>query len=160
MLPIKSILHPTDFSQQSEAAFALACSLAKDYDAELIVIHVAPPPEILHGAYFNAPPSPPEDLTVLKEQLFAVRPEDPAVRVEYFFLRGDPAEEILHAAEKNGCDLIVLGTHGRTGLGRLLMGSVAEHVLREAKCPVVTVKNPVFMETAEEEEKVSVRSPA
>ncbi len=158
MLPIKSILHPTDFSQQSEAAFHLACSLAKDYQAELIIIHVEPPQEVAYGAYFNAPPSPPEDVEALKEQLFDMQPDDPSLRVEYFFLRGDPAQQILRAAEKNHCDLIVLGTHGRTGLGRLLMGSVAEHVLREANCPVVTVKNPVVFEAESEEATASAET--
>ena len=57
-------------------------------------------------------------------------------------LIGDEAEEIVHLAQEEGYDLIVIGTHGRTGLGRLLMGSVAEKVLRRAPCPVLTIKHP------------------
>ena len=60
---------------------------------------------------------------------------------------GDPATQIVRVAQETRCDLIVLGTHGRTGLGRLLMGSVAEQVLRKAPCPVLTVKTP-FPETS------------
>jgi nucleotide-binding universal stress UspA family protein len=63
--------------------------------------------------------------------------------VEHWIFQGDPATEILAAAEKIKCDLIVMGTHGRTGLGRLLMGSVAEQVVRKAPCPVLTVKTPL-----------------
>jgi hypothetical protein len=60
--------------------------------------------------------------------------------------KGDPAEEILRVAEETKCDLIMIGTHGRTGLGRLLMGSVAEQVVRKAHCPVLTVKAPLQTE--------------
>ena len=63
--------------------------------------------------------------------------------VETRLRQGDAAEEILSSAEELGCDLIVMGTHGRSGLGRLLMGSVAESVLRKARCPVLTVKSPL-----------------
>jgi nucleotide-binding universal stress UspA family protein len=62
------------------------------------------------------------------------------IRVEHHLREGDPATEILALAQEIGCDLIVIGTHGRTGVGRLLMGSVAEAVLRRAPCPVLTVK--------------------
>jgi len=64
------------------------------------------------------------------------------VRFEHKLLVGDPASAIVEAAEEENVDLIVLGTHGRTGLTRLLMGSVAENVVRKAKCPVLTVKHP------------------
>jgi nucleotide-binding universal stress UspA family protein len=64
------------------------------------------------------------------------------VAVEQRLAEGDPAAEILHLATDTGCDMIVLGTHGRTGLDRLLMGSVAEQIVRKAPCPVLTVKAP------------------
>jgi nucleotide-binding universal stress UspA family protein len=60
--------------------------------------------------------------------------------MEYKLAKGDPASPIIKVAEEMACDLIVLGTHGRTGLGRVLMGSVAEHVMRSAPCPVLVVK--------------------
>jgi nucleotide-binding universal stress UspA family protein len=64
------------------------------------------------------------------------------VRVEHRLVAGDPGAEILRAAREEPCDLIVMGTHGRTGLGRVLLGSVAEQVVRRAPCPALTVKAP------------------
>jgi nucleotide-binding universal stress UspA family protein len=72
-----------------------------------------------------------------------MRPSDPKVRVRYLLVEGNPAAEILSAAREGNCDLIVMGTHGRTGLNRLLMGSVAEEVVRKAPCPVLTVRADV-----------------
>jgi nucleotide-binding universal stress UspA family protein len=141
MLPIRTILHPTDFSDRSQNAFKLACALARDYAACLLVVHVVPTPLAVYVEGMVAEP-----LTEFRDevhaQLCALRPDDPAVRPEYFTLEGDPTHEILQFAQDHACDLIVLGTHGRTGLGRLLMGSVAEGVVRRAACPVLTVKTP------------------
>ena len=83
------------------------------------------------------------DLKPLREQLQQLRPQDPKVPVEHRLVEGTAATEILRLAEETKCDVIVLGTHGRTGFGRLLMGSVAEQVVRRAPCPVVTVKTPL-----------------
>lgn len=74
--------------------------------------------------------------------LEAVVPEDPNVKYEHRMVTGDPAGRIVELAEEENIDLIVMGTHGRTGLKRLLMGSVAEAVVRRAKCPVLTFKEP------------------
>ena len=82
------------------------------------------------------------DLEPLREKLRQLRPTDPKVRVEHRLVEGETATEILRLGQEMKCDLIVLGTHGRTGLGRLLMGSVAERVVRKARCPVLTVKTP------------------
>jgi nucleotide-binding universal stress UspA family protein len=141
MLPIKTILHPTDFSERSALAFRLACALARDYGARLVVAHVAEPPRAIAVEGVVVPP-PPSDLQRLREQLQRVRPEDPQVSVEHRLIEGDAASEVLHVAEDTKCDLIVMGTHGRRGLGRLLMGSVAEQVVRQASCPVLTVRAP------------------
>jgi len=142
MFPMRKILHPTDFSDQSKAAFEVACALARDYGAELIVVHVNRPTPIFapDGIAVGVPVEEPYEL---RGQLAAVRPADPRVSVEHHLLDGNPADEILKAAKLKGADLIVMGTHGATGLARLLMGSVAEHVLRKAPCPVLTVKGPV-----------------
>jgi nucleotide-binding universal stress UspA family protein len=74
--------------------------------------------------------------------LHAVVPTDPAVPCDHRLLRGDPAERIVEVADEEHCDLIVMGTHGRTGFRRLLMGSVAEAVVRRANFPVITYKMP------------------
>jgi quercetin dioxygenase-like cupin family protein len=71
------------------------------------------------------------------------QPSDPQLHVEHHLAEGDPGQEILHLARALRCDLIVMGTHGRTGLGRFLTGSVAEEVLRKAACPVLVVKTPM-----------------
>lgn len=142
MLPIKTILHPTDFSERSALAFRLACSLARDYGARLIILHVAVPPMPIAIEGVAMPP-PALDLKLLREQLQQLRPENPKVPVEHRLIEGDAATEILDVAGETKCDVIVMGTHGRTGLGRLLMGSVAEQVVRKASCPVLTVKTPM-----------------
>jgi universal stress protein A len=145
MNPIKVILHPTDFSPRSEQALQLACALARDAGARLIVLHVLERPLIVYSGVALAPPAPPpseEERRKRREQLEQVRPADPAVVIERRLEEGDPATAIVQVAQETGCDLIVMGTHGRTGLARLLMGSVAEKVVREAPCLVLTVKAP------------------
>jgi nucleotide-binding universal stress UspA family protein len=144
MLPIRTILHPTDFSPHSHAAFQLACSLARDYAARLIVLHVVNPPIAALGGMAAVPPIAEEyGQRKAEEKLYHLQSPYAAVRIEQRLAQGDAAEEILRLAEEIPCDFIVLGTHGRTGVGRLLLGSVAERVLRKAACPVLTVKNPV-----------------
>ena len=91
------------------------------------------------------------DLEPLRERLQQLRPEDPKILVEHRLVQGGGAEEILQVAQERKCDLIVMGTHGRTGLGRLLMGSVAEQVVRKAACPVLTVKTPQHPASCSEE---------
>lgn len=142
MQTIRKILHPTDFSESSSYAFQLACSLARSQGAAVHVVHVAKQPVVaaVEGTDPAAPLRYREEWT---EKLLGVRPDDPGIPVDHLLLfGGDPGAEILRAAQRIGADLIVLGTHGRTGLGRLLMGSVAEQVVRRAQCPVVTVKGP------------------
>lgn len=140
MLAIKNILHPTDFSRASEEAFRFAVSLARDYGAKLTVLHVAEPPVIAYGEG-PVPFNPVEYKEALRQRLHQLQAHDPEVKVEWDLIEGHPATEILRTAEEVPCQLIVLGTHGRTGLSRLLLGSVAEQVLRNARCLVLTVKS-------------------
>jgi nucleotide-binding universal stress UspA family protein len=141
MLAIHTILHPTDFSGRSEFAFRLGCALARDYGARLVLLHVVPLPMVIPGEGFVLPP--PEDYRdSLEEELHRLQAPDPGVRIEYRLKEGDPVTEILAVAAEINADLIVMGTHGRTGLSRLLMGSVAEQVVRSASCPVLTVRTP------------------
>jgi nucleotide-binding universal stress UspA family protein len=139
MLPIRKILHPTDFSGCSDHAFRLACTLARHSNAPLIVLHVSTP----FRAFDLAAALPPGYSEGLRAQLDHVDARDPQVRIERRLAEGDPATEIVRLAREAGCNLIVLGTHGRTGLSRVLMGSVAEQVVRKAPCPVITVKIPL-----------------
>ncbi len=141
MLAIRKILHPTDFSTNSEPAFRLACAVARDYGARLLVLHVSTP-FVAYGEGMVTTP-PPDYTETLRVRLQKIRSGDPKVLIEHKLVEGDPAADILRVAREAGCDLIILGTHGRTGLGRLLMGSVAEVVVRRAHCPVLTVKTPL-----------------
>jgi nucleotide-binding universal stress UspA family protein len=136
---LRRILHPTDFSASSRHAFDLACSLARDAGAELVVLHVAPPPpaSVVDGIVVDLPPG---ILDEARAQLGRVRPADPRARVAHRLEQGEPATEVLRVAAEVRPDLIVMGTHGRGGLSRLLMGSVAEAVLRRAPCPVLTAR--------------------
>jgi nucleotide-binding universal stress UspA family protein len=141
VLAIHTILYPTDFSDRAACAFGLACALARDYGARLVLLHVSPLPMLAYGEGVVMP-RPPDSHDRLKAELERLEVPDAAIRVERRVEEGDPVPEILRVAEEVGADLIVLGTHGRTGLGRLLMGSVAEQVVRRGPCPVLTVRTP------------------
>jgi nucleotide-binding universal stress UspA family protein len=140
MLRIGTILHPTDFSPLSGHAFHLACSLARDHGGQVIVLHVAEPPIVGYGDAMTPPPE--GDWNALEEQLWRVQAAGSRAPVEHRLEEGDPVVEILRVAQETKCDLIVMGTHGRTGLAHLLMGSVAEQVVRRATCAVLVVKTP------------------
>jgi nucleotide-binding universal stress UspA family protein len=122
------ILHPTDFADHSRQAFDVACTLARG-GGRLIVLHVV---EAVHAVSEEA----------IHERLRQFASDDPSVHVEYRLCPGEATAEILAAAAATECDLIALGTHGRTALDRLRLGSVAEAVLHRAGCPVLTVKAP------------------
>jgi nucleotide-binding universal stress UspA family protein len=155
MLHIRTILHPTDFSSCSENAFHVACSLARDHGGRLIVMHVKSPPETIMGEFGMPPPTPEDDLDELQAQLEHICCAEPSVPVEWQLEEGSPALEILAVARDSGCDLIVMGTHGHGALHQAVLGSVAEEVVRNAPCSVLTVKMPV----AETVEAQSVATP-
>ncbi len=137
----KKILFPTDFSHTGDAALELATSLARDMDAKLLIVHVEEPPMAYGGGemYYGMPEPAKDDLL---RMLGEVTHNDPRVAFERRLVTGAPADAIVRLAESEHVDLVVMGTHGRTGLLRLLMGSVAEAVVRRAPCPVVTFKQP------------------
>jgi nucleotide-binding universal stress UspA family protein len=142
MYVIRKILHPTDFSDRARVAFGVACSLARDHRAKVIALHVVPLP-IAWGEVPPAPAPSAEDFDrEWNEYLLSRDSAELGVSVERMMAEGAAEEEIVRVAGELHCDLIVLGTHGRTGLSRLLMGSTAEHVLRTAPCPVLTVRHP------------------
>ncbi|MFO0866294.1 MAG: universal stress protein [Gemmataceae bacterium] len=153
MIPLRVILHPTDFSADSAYAFDLACALARDHNGRVVVAHVGPTPTLGYSEGMIMPPDPEFLHAPLRDKLAAVRADDCTIEVEHRFLVGVAAEEIVRLAEELHCDLIVMGTHGRTGLRRVLMGSVAEQVLRKAPCPVLTVKSVGSMSAKRAEAK-------
>lgn len=146
MSAIKTILYATDFSERSRAVFPLACSLARDQDARLVILHVVPSTEPVPFCAMNVEPSEAmeEDLKSYHDEMQArlnqMAAPDPHMKVERRIEQGDPAGIILRTANEVACDLIVMGTHGRTGEFRNLMGSVADRVSRRASCPVFTFR--------------------
>jgi nucleotide-binding universal stress UspA family protein len=147
MLPIHTILFPTDFSEHAQAVFPWACSLARDCGARIIVLHVMPPP--LGDEQMQARHHPEEYYGPARNALHQIHAPEDNVRVEQRLEEGDPAKVIANLAKETKAGLIIMGTHGRTGLGRVLLGSVTEQVLRAAQCPVLTVKTPVLQTTSE-----------
>jgi universal stress protein A len=145
MTAFRRILHPTDFSRASAPALRRAVALARACRALLVLLHVMTPPSPFIGE--GTPPSSYADLLIVARRsarrrlaaaLARVRRE--RVRAQAIFAEGLPADEILRAARRARADLIVMGTHGRTGVSRVFMGSVAERVVRESRCPVLTVR--------------------
>jgi nucleotide-binding universal stress UspA family protein len=133
------ILVPIDFSPITQSVVSWAASLARDRKASLILLHVQEPiGDSLAGEMYY--PMPVVENPGVRRALLAVVPDDPTIPYEHRLLLGAAPEHIVGLAEEEGVDLIVMGSHGRGWLGRLLMGSVAENVMRNASCPVLIVK--------------------
>lgn len=134
----KKILFAADFSESCEPCLAYASELARLTGGTMIIAHVEDTGRATGEAQLYEgipePGLPPQEL------LDALAPPDPNVRVERLLLKGKPAEELVIAAEAHGADLIVMGTHGRRGFRRWIMGSVAEEVVRKSTCPVLTYR--------------------
>jgi nucleotide-binding universal stress UspA family protein len=147
---IHKILVPTDFSVHADEAFRVAHTLARAVGAEVILFHVARPPAVVsEGGGLLANPGKGEPVN-LWDRFQSIQPTDPKVRVEHEVIVTDrpSATHILDILEKLGCDLIVMGTHGHSRLQHLLFGSVAEEVVRRARCPVMVVKAPAHKAAA------------
>ena len=155
MIRISKILYPTDFSSHSNQAYFHAVALAEKHGANLTIAFVYSP-SFLGTAEFHGEAA---DREYWRNQLEQIRPVDPHIPVHHVFLEGDPATEIVRYAFDAGMDLIVMGTHGRTGLERLLMGSVAEKVMREARCSVLVVKLPKGVPVAANNDVQAALSP-
>ena len=149
MVTIRKILCPTDFSEPSEAAWTFALSLGEQYGAEVVLLHVVADPVRSPVAYElgYTPERVLKAVTDEAERLLAdtaAKAADRKVKVLPRLRRGVEFREINAAATEEGADLIVMGTHGHTGLAHLLIGSVAEKVVRTAPCPVLTVRHPTM----------------
>ena len=147
----QTLIHPTDFDEPSKEAFRVARSLARAFGARLVVFHVVPPPAIVtqDGRVIRNPQAEPIDLWTGYRALQA---DGPAPPVEYAVVVGDRSESrrLLdeEIREQGEGVLVVMGTHGRRGISRLLWGSKAEEVVRECPCPVLVVKSPSPKEPA------------
>jgi nucleotide-binding universal stress UspA family protein len=146
---IKKILCPTDFSENSEHALQYALTLATLSQAELRLFHVVEPITYPQSTQLFEPVLDEVELMMKMEAAFQTQLEDQvsALKDEYpkitgKLVKGNTFLEIIRVARDDDVDMIVMGTHGRTGLAHVLIGSVAEKVVREAPCPVLTVKHP------------------
>ena len=148
MIEVRTILHPTDFSEPSNHALQYALSLAQEFKAKLCVLHVIE--EIAGAMYFDMLQAP--TLTQLMEDIenqtrsalddLVPREVRDKIQTECLIRKGVPFLEIVRCATEIRADMIVCGTHGRTGLKHALFGSVAEKVVRKAPCPVLSVRHP------------------
>lgn len=145
MFRCQTIVCPTDLSPAAEPALQIARSLARDTGAKLILTAFVPSPPYAVDAYL-----PLADAAVLatemKRELSLLAEHVNDVPVELIVEIGDPGAGIVHVAGETHADLIVMGTHGRTGVVRMLMGSVAEYVVRNAPCPVLTIRAGIALE--------------
>jgi len=145
---IKRIMFASDFSEASREAKDVAVSFSDQMRAELHVVHVFDLTSLqMPSPYYFLPGVD----TWMDDQIDVVRKngqemlnglvEELGKEVKFHFVEGKPGREIVRVASENEIDLVVLGTHGYTGLNRLIMGSVAEYVVRSAGCPVLIVKH-------------------
>ena len=143
-LSIHKIVCPTDFSDSAAAAFAESVRLARWFGAKVTVLHVMPLAVPIEGGAGYIPIPALSDQEVRKAKLVEIRrfvdgTEHTGVPIETVCREGDPCGEIREAVRRTGADLVVMGTHGRSGFKRLVLGSVTEAVLRDAPAPVLTV---------------------
>ncbi len=141
----KRILHPTDYSANSQPALHYAADFARDSGAALVLLHVVETLGLENLPYSEiaSADQPAAYRKRLFDELHQAAPGDPKVHVEYVLSEEDPVTAILRTAADFECDLIVLGTRGIGGWQRLLVGSIAEQVVRQSACPVLVVKPPV-----------------
>jgi nucleotide-binding universal stress UspA family protein len=145
-MKLDSILFPTDFSHYNDAALEYASTLAAEANAKLYIVHVHDTRDLntpIGDTGFVYEVAWREEGMVARDRLDKVVPTDASVKFEHHYLTGRPVDEILAFAADNQIDLIVMASHGRSGISRLLMGSLAEGVMRKAPCPVLIVKQPV-----------------
>ncbi|MDI6802187.1 MAG: universal stress protein [Thermodesulfovibrionales bacterium] len=144
-MEIKNILLPTDFSESSLTAMKYASDMSRSYGAKLYLLHViydVAAASGLHVPHISVDEMYKELETNAQRELekFGTEEKKGLKDVQHTVIRGVPYEEILKFASEKGIDLIVIGTHGRKGLDRVLFGSTAERVVRNALCPVLTVR--------------------
>jgi len=148
MKPFESILTAIDFSESSDYAFEYALALARQFQSELTVMHVINEPVDLRGFYvphisFEQLEKEIEEGAEKMMEKFCQEKMGDFTNYTTALVTGIPYEEIIRKSEETHASLVVLGTHGRTGIDHLIFGSTAERVVRSAACPVLTIRMPV-----------------
>ena len=144
MIELNHILVPHDFSETSAAAVSYAIALARRFNARLTFLHVGTSAQEAFDTEFPIGLEDAREDAIRERLLKIVTPQEQVEFAPQFVVRpGSPASEIVRFADEHGADLIVMGTHGRGLVGHVVMGSVAEKVVRTSPCPVLTVRNPV-----------------
>ena len=149
MVTIRRILFPTDFSEHADHAWPFALYFAQEFGAEIHLLHVVtPPPPLVEGYSANYDPAQITSAFAAEATASMDRLLQAAQGRSLTFQReirvGVDFHEIINYARTHQIDLIVMATHGRTGLAHALVGSVAEKVVRKAPCPVLTIKHPAM----------------
>ena len=152
MPTFNKILSATDFSEDSNIALGYAEEIARRFGAEMIVLHVDQPlPPVMASPEMGPVMDVGAMTRIAEEQRLLAQKEldkivtrlrDSGLKARSMLKVGSPFLEVIHTAQTEGVDLIVMGTHGRTGLAHVLMGSVAERVVQKAGCPVLTIRHP------------------
>jgi nucleotide-binding universal stress UspA family protein len=156
MIALSHILVPHDFSETSAAAASYAMALARNSHARITFLHVGNSAQAAFDVEFPIGLEDAREDAIRERLLKIVTPQEQIELAPQFVVRpGTPATEIVKYAEEHDVDLIVMGTHGRGFVGHVVMGSVAEKVVRTAPCPVVTLRNPHRASTVTEEIPVS-----
>ena len=141
-MEVRQILCPIDFSTHSVFANDYASQLAKSTGAKIYYLHVVDTTAPYDASFECHVPSD-CDLDDEQDELLTIAPTCDGIEHQHVSMVGRPVEVILDFIRKHDVDLVIMGTHGRTGVARLAMGSVAESVLRQANCTVATIKPPV-----------------
>lgn len=144
MITIKKILFPTDFSSFAEHALPYAAAMAREFDAALYMLYIEEVlPYIPGDPERHFPDAAAVEAAAHDEMQSALdRADTGDLEVKRFVARGVPGDEISEFAKREEIDLVVMATHGRTGLKHVMLGSTTERVVRKAPCPVLSVKHP------------------
>jgi nucleotide-binding universal stress UspA family protein len=142
VLSLRTILHPNDLSEHCENALQLAATIARDHGSRLILLYVKPDQETVIGEFGSPPPEKEPTDEEYRQQLRQRVESETKLNAECLVGEGRPVDVILQVAQKEKCDLIVLGSHAHSWLGRLFTSDVVEQVLHKARCTVVTVRDP------------------
>jgi len=143
VINLDKILVPIDFSDHSRKALAYAVKFAQQFGSEIELVHVVTPVVYAEGMVLPAAMENLDRQTEehAKAELDKIAAENPGVKIKTAILTGNPYDEIVTHARKRQTDLLLITTHGRTGLQHFLMGSTAEKILRHAPCPVMVVRD-------------------